>query len=234
MHKGTRALENVRFLKWCKACGVKAYWNIIYGFPGETQEDYERMCELLPSIRFLDPPQSCGQLNLDRYSPYFERPERYGFCNVRPHVAYRYVFPVPEASLGDIAYTFDFDYQPGVERPAAIGALRDGATSWQQRRIMGELREVKHQGERTLLVDLRPEAVGPRYVLDELDELLYEACGDICSRAELRALAQAAFPAEIAETVDERLALFVTNRLMIADGDRFLSLALPASSHSES
>ena len=41
MRKGVTAFRNVELLKWCKEYGVKPYWNLLYGFPGETVEDYE-------------------------------------------------------------------------------------------------------------------------------------------------------------------------------------------------
>ena len=75
MHKGTRALENIRLLKWCRAAGVAVHWNLLHGFPGETQEDYDAMLKLLPSLRFLAAP-TLETLSVDRYSPCFEAPDR--------------------------------------------------------------------------------------------------------------------------------------------------------------
>ena len=39
MRKGNRGLQNVQFLKWCKELGVKPFWNIIWGFPGEPARE---------------------------------------------------------------------------------------------------------------------------------------------------------------------------------------------------
>ena len=39
MRKGTTALQNIQFLRWCKEAGMKVYWNLIYGFrAGEDPE----------------------------------------------------------------------------------------------------------------------------------------------------------------------------------------------------
>ena len=130
MHKGTRALENIRLLKWAKSTGVRVYWNLLFGTPGELEQDYEEMRAMLPAVRFLPPPDSCSTLRLDRFSCYFEDPGRYGLCNVRPGAAYRYVYPLPESSLRRIASWFDYDYRPGYEPPASADRLRAEVESW--------------------------------------------------------------------------------------------------------
>ena len=56
MRKGTTALQNVQLLKWCREYSVTAEWNLLYGFPGETRADYREILNMLPSIRFVDPP----------------------------------------------------------------------------------------------------------------------------------------------------------------------------------
>ena len=40
MRKGTTALQNIRLLKGCAADGIKVHWNIIYGTPGDTSDEY--------------------------------------------------------------------------------------------------------------------------------------------------------------------------------------------------
>ena len=34
----------------CKEYGVAVDWNILYGFPGETLDDYSTILEMLPAI----------------------------------------------------------------------------------------------------------------------------------------------------------------------------------------
>src|SRR5262249_18382464 len=72
MRKGTTTLRNIQLLKWCQELGIIAEWNLLYGFPGETRQDYAEMLQLFPSIRFLRPPSACGPIRLDRFSPFFD------------------------------------------------------------------------------------------------------------------------------------------------------------------
>jgi ribosomal peptide maturation radical SAM protein 1 len=71
MGKGTTPFLNIQVLKWCKEYDIHADWNLLYGFPGETEADYKQLLRLLPEIRFLNPPRACGPVRLDRFSPYF-------------------------------------------------------------------------------------------------------------------------------------------------------------------
>jgi hypothetical protein len=90
---------------------------------------------------------------------------------------------------------------------------------------------------RMTLRDRRSVAVTPHIELDELESLLYRACDDIGELAALRSQARAlraglaALDGEAEATVygevEAALASLVERRLMVGDGGRYLSLALP-------
>jgi ribosomal peptide maturation radical SAM protein 1 len=108
MAKGTTRLQNVQLLKWCAELGVAVQWNVLFGFPGEDPREYDEMAELLPSLFHLEPPSGSTVVRLDRFSPYWEAPERHGMVGVRHTWAYDYVFAgLPEAQRGRVAYFFD-------------------------------------------------------------------------------------------------------------------------------
>ncbi len=71
------ALQNLRLLKWCAEIGVSAMWNLLYGFPGEAPEEYDRMVELIPSIVHLEAP-NFSHVQIQRFSPYFEKAAEFG------------------------------------------------------------------------------------------------------------------------------------------------------------
>jgi len=229
MHKGTRALENIRLLKWCKAMNVSAHWNILHGLPGETEADYQAMFRLLPAIRFLDPPRCFQTVSVDRYSPYFERPDRHGLAKLSPLAPYRYLYPFPEHVLADIAYAFECGFTPGHE-PADVGeALERELDAWRRESPLGELRVVSDGGGRVSLRDTRAGAAEPFIELDELQSLLYEACDEICDARTLQETARRAPPGRAGGGADvvASLAALVERRLMVQVDDRYLSLALP-------
>lgn len=228
MGKGTRALENIRLLKWCKSCGVVPHWNLIYGFPGETVEDCQAMLDLLPAISFLSPPDSFGELSLDRYSPFHRAPQDHGFHDLRALTAYAYLYPFPQASLNRIAYAFEHECDPPSLDASQRRVLNDALSSWQRRFTGSALLKVEQEDGSLLLLDERPDATQRRVELDELEQALYCACDDIATGDALHSRFWPAAPRDdsLRAAVDQRLASLIRRRLMVTDGDRYLSLAV--------
>lgn len=228
IRKGTSGLRNVQLLKWCREYGVGIDWNLLYGFPGETREDYEKMLAMLPAIEFLDPPAACGPIRMDRFSPYFEQAEEFGLINVRPMKPYAFLYPLPHASLMRIAYHFDFDYRPG-EAPAgyADDVIRF-AEAWRQKEERGLLCSVRRPDGSLLLCDTRPGAMMCEINLSDSEAAAYEFCDEFHSFAAIvRHLREQSPSAEITEEgVRAFLESLAANRLMLTDGPNWLSLAV--------
>ena len=92
MDKGVTPMQNIGCLKWSLYYHVMVSWNILLGFPGETNEDYQRQLDLIPSLLHLQPPEATGKFWLQRFSPYFTRPHEYGIRITGPGMAYEYVY----------------------------------------------------------------------------------------------------------------------------------------------
>jgi ribosomal peptide maturation radical SAM protein 1 len=229
MHKGTRALENVRLLKRCKAMGIKVHWNFLHGLPGETSEDDDAMLRMLPSIRFLAAPRRCLAVSVDRYSPYFEEPERHGIARLSVPAAYRYVYPFSERVLADLAFALEFECAVGCAPPDVTAALEDEVSKWQHESHLGDLRIAGGNPTAMTLVDKRAIAAERQVTLDQLESLLYRACDGIGKLDTLRRLVHETWPtmADVDVAVDSALASLVSRRLMVNVGHRYLSLALP-------
>lgn len=115
MDKGVLARQNLVLLRDARAAGLDLQWNLLWGFPGDLAKDYEDTLALLPLLHHLQPPDSLLHLSIDRFSPYFQRPEAYGIENIRPHPSYRAAFP-GHAALHQIAYYFVGDYASAAHR----------------------------------------------------------------------------------------------------------------------
>ena len=227
MNKGTNVLDNVRLLKWCRTAGVPVRWNLLYGLPGETAADNDESMHILRAISHLDQPRAYGRIIVERFSPFFEDPESYGFTNVRPAKAYRYLYPVEDRALSGLAYFFDHEFMPDREPSRRSSELR---------RLIHVLRDTSSTSELRIeagvVVDSRRGREVRTYDLDDLQRALHAACDDICRRAELENAARNAGVDDdrLSERIDEALKWFVEHDLMLQDDDRFLSLALPESS----
>jgi ribosomal peptide maturation radical SAM protein 1 len=217
MAKGTTRLQNVQLLKWCAELGVTARWNVIYGFPGEDPREYDEMADLLPSLFHLQPPSGSTLVRLDRFSPYWEAPERHGMVGVRHTWAYDYVFSgLAEAERGRLAYFFDYEYADG-RRPveyARTTALR--VSEWVELARTSKPRlELRVSADGAIIVDTRPcrreelFAVGPveLAVLRALDGYRALAAVPAALREARIEITARACDAILAELIDRRFVL---------------------------
>jgi ribosomal peptide maturation radical SAM protein 1 len=230
MRKGTTALQNIQTLKYCIEQQIYADWNILFGFPGETQEDYEKMLDLFHSIRFFKPPTGCGPIRLDRFSPYFNDPASFGFTNLRPLSPYKYLYPFDEKVTQRIAYYFDYDYLSGLDPTGIAKEVALFVRSWQKKPEQGSLCSVYRPDRSLVLLDTRSCAVQPQYILSKQEQAVYEYCADIRSTPAIQQHLQELLP-ELENTgqeINDMLTSFVYNRLMVTDGVHYLSLALAA------
>lgn len=228
MRKGTCGLRNVQLLKWCRELGIGVDWNILYGFPGETRADYEEMLAMLPAIEFLDPPAACGPIRMDRFSPYFEKPEEFGLVNVRPMKPYAFLYPFPHGSLMRIAYHFDFDYHSGEIMAGHADEVIRFVEVWRQKENRGLLCSIRRPDGSLLLRDTRPGTTMREVDLAGDEAAAYEFCDEFRPFAGIvRHLRERSPGDEITEEgVRTFLESLVANMLMLTDGRNWLSLAV--------
>jgi len=87
-------------------------------------EDYEQTIGFLPHIVHFHPPTMVQTMRLNRFSPYFEYPAKYGIRNIQPRPAYREILP-EDAVIADIAYNFVGEFESAIR--SHPGTPRSGA-----------------------------------------------------------------------------------------------------------
>jgi ribosomal peptide maturation radical SAM protein 1 len=226
MGKGVTAIENVQTLRWLAEAGVMAQWNLLYGFPGEDPAEYARMAALVPSLYHLAPPQTAGRVRADRFSPYFETPERYGIVNLRPHRAFQYVYPFSQDVLGRLAYYYD--YADGRDPRQYVEPLLDAVAIWQRLAGTVTLRTWDRPDGVLLVTDTRPGAEVFQRRLMGVERAIYRFCDAGRTLPEILAHVAATFGASQADesVISALLANWIAARLMVRLDDRYLSLAL--------
>ncbi|KUF17949.1 RiPP maturation radical SAM C-methyltransferase [Streptomyces silvensis] len=152
MDKGVTGCQNVRALRDAQSAGVSVAWNYLYGFPGEAPADYESVIRQLPLLHHLDPPVAAGRIVIERFSPYFDRPEL-GFDITRPAFQYRETYRLPEEELTDLAYVFTAPLR-GIASDLA-DALTEAVGSWRAQYPDSRL-TYQDTGDRIVLVNTRP------------------------------------------------------------------------------
>ncbi len=228
MRKGTTGFRNIELMKWCREYGVAPYWNLLYGFPGETAEDYQESLGLIRAIWHLDPPTGCGPIRMDRFSPYHSDPAGFGMVNVRPMAAFSYLYPFDRRKLSDIAYYFDFDYADGRADDAYASEVIELTRAWMADKARGTL-EMRHEPDGSLhVLDTRRElAVAPRRaVLKGWKAAVYLACDraqtfqPLCEHAEVKRAGVS--EVEIRAFLDR----CVTHQLMVTNDRSWLAVAV--------
>jgi ribosomal peptide maturation radical SAM protein 1 len=133
MRKGVRAVQNVDLLRWSRYYGIDVSWNLLWGFPGETERDYAEQAAAIPHLLHLQPPEETSRIWLERFSPLFTGQGGCGFRDRKPERSYRYVYP-DGVDLDRVAYFFDYRAEDALPDSAYTGVRRaaaDWSRAWQ-------------------------------------------------------------------------------------------------------
>ncbi len=236
MDKGVSPLQNIQCLKWSRYYNLDVSWNILLGFPHETDEDYERQLDLIPSLVHLQPPEATARFWLERFSPYFQWPERYGIRLTGPGLAYEYVYDKNQVDLQKIAYDFEYDLDWNVT-PSLYERFTQSVDDWKQRYHSPNrpfLYFAKSLSYLTVFDGRHSTPTSERF--DGASAYILEFCND--QPRSLEQIAQglqdsgllAAANTSI-HSLTPLLQHLQTKRLLYAEGPRFFSLALPVNPH---
>jgi len=226
MRKGVRAVQNVNVLRWARYYGIDVTWNIIWGFPGETPDQYASQADLVPQLAHLAPPEAFGRFWLGRFSPMFTDAESFGIRDVHADPGYRRVYP-DTVDHNKIAYYFgherDGELAGDVYAPLAATIER-----WQETWAAGNRPALTYWSAPGFLQihDGRTSETEGTYTFEGDLAAVYLACSDRPMSA--AAVHAAIAPALTVEQVAQVCTEFARRGLMMLDGDQALALALPA------
>jgi ribosomal peptide maturation radical SAM protein 1 len=233
MDKGVSPLQNLLCLKWSAYYNVHLSWNILLGFPEETNDDYRTQINVIPFILHLQPPEGVGKLWLERFSPYFKWPERYGLRITGPGLAYQYVYDPRTVDLNKIAYDFEYETDWKVD-PAVYEELMRVVRDWQRRHRSGDrpfLYYAKAKSFVTVYDGRGAQPVKARY--DGAAAFVIECCNEAPQTLEQ---IHAGWSQRVQESNGDRHVLaaieqLVQNRVLYGDRSKYLTLALPTNAH---
>jgi ribosomal peptide maturation radical SAM protein 1 len=231
MRKGISMLRNVRLLKWAYYYKMRVSWNLLTGFPGETEEDYAQQFQVVRLLRHLPPPFGCGPIWLERFSPYFFDPT-FPVRDVKPLRFYSFIYPEGEIDLEKIAYFFEYRMDNIVplenhqELQAMVGRW---ITDWKKGPRPSL---VYHRAPDWIQILDQREKQPAAFAFHGAEAEIYEFCGETDRTVEAicEHLAQHNGGAT-ADEVNGALQKFCDLGLMLEEGSRYLSLALPVNSN---
>jgi ribosomal peptide maturation radical SAM protein 1 len=224
MNKGVRASQNVNLLRWAAYYGISVSWNIIWGFPGETRAEYDRMAAAIPDLVHLTPPEGAGRVWLERFSPLFSQPGTYAIKDRRPEASYRYVYPAA-LDLERIAYFFEYEFTDALPDDAYSG-VQDAVAAWSEAWSPAPPRLVSWSAPGFVQIyDGRHPGRERTCSFDGVHALIYRAIND---RARSAAAIGRSLGIDATVEIEAVLAEFGALGLVFRDGPLALALAVPA------
>lgn len=226
MRKGSSKLLNLRLLKWARYYGIEVSWNLLGGFPGETDADYADQISLVPLLHHLQPPRGTFRVWLERFSPFYTDASL-GFFNVRPHASYKHIYP-EHIDHAKIAYFFDYDVRDVVPEET-FAALEAATNHWSELWANTPRPSLVYRRlpDKLFLIDRRTEQAR-QAMLTGWAAYAYEACGDSPRTAVgvSDQLAESGGEVTVGQ-VTSLLARCCRSGVMVHDAGKYLSLAIP-------
>jgi ribosomal peptide maturation radical SAM protein 1 len=221
MKKFTTGMKNVELLKWTTYYGITNLYNILYGFAGETADDYRAQAKVMRQIFHVQPPWSMSIARPDRGSPMFEQPGKHGITKLTPSRCYDFIYP-KAFDLRKASYFFE-DERDEVPDPAAWDDCLDTVAEWRDRWTRGPKPTLTYvKGWQTLTIHDRRNGTPKAYRFDDRTAQLYELCADAKRREDL--LVKFDGDAAFLDTALEEL---IEKGVMLELDDKVLALALP-------
>jgi ribosomal peptide maturation radical SAM protein 1 len=221
MKKHTTGMRNLELLKWCTYYGINNLYNILVRFPGETAEDYQLHCRIIPTILHWQPPWAIAKARADRGSPMYTEPASQSIKRLVPSPCYEYLFPRAVFDLQHVSYYFEHDMDNTL-LDGQYETLFDLVADWQQRWQQRPRPSLTYRkAMATMIVDDQRHGAARVMTYCGHAVTLNEYCADARSRQEIAARFEGA------DWIEPALTDFVDRNLMICLDARYLSLALP-------
>jgi ribosomal peptide maturation radical SAM protein 1 len=226
MRKGVRAAQNINFLRWAFYYDIDVQWNLLWGFPGEAEQDYAQQSAVIPHLLHLPPPASANRVWLERFSPLFTERDTFPLRSRTPERSYQYIYP-GSVDLDRVAYFFDYERAGGLPDSAYADVGRaadDWSSAWQA----GAPPVLKYWSAPHFvqIYDERRPGRGGTYTFEDTLADLYLSCSNRpTTAAAVRRELGLRIPVEGVQEVFEE---FQKRGLMFLDGQLALALALPA------
>jgi ribosomal peptide maturation radical SAM protein 1 len=230
MNKGTRVIDNIASLKFCKENGISNSYNMIINYPNEEKIDFEESKKNIQLIwRYLDPP-TISYLTVGFGSTIYNNLEQFNIEKIQPNSSDKLLFP-------DELVDKNINYFYGYKRKEKIQENNWGkiVEYWKKDREGLEKQAVKTKkiidkiifyfkdGSNFIKIyDKRYSENVVIYVLNELERKIFLSCIDVISYQKL----QQKFSNIEEFQLNEILTSFEQNAIIFREDDLYLSLPL--------
>jgi len=220
INKGTAPIQNLAAMKTCAELGIRSQSNLIADFPGSTAQEVSDTCDVILEYALALPPLNVTGFRLTGSSTVDILRSEFGVANVRNLDMYRHGLP---EDVWHRLELLDRDFDQ-VAPAADWTPVRRAIEQWEQlHRAHREHMLIYRDGQTYITIDDSRFGNFRAATFEGLERDLYVYC------MEIRTFDQIAkrFRATNSEqAIRDALQLFVDDRIMYAEQDRYLSLAL--------
>lgn len=128
MQKGANVRKNISFLRNCRSLKINTNYNLLYGIPQDTEEEYQETLSIIRKIKHLEPPCSFGRLSIARCGQYYNSPEKYGIKKIVPIASNDEIFPLNSNQI-DPHFIGDYDHF-STDDNSLIIEIKNEIESW--------------------------------------------------------------------------------------------------------
>ena len=223
MGKGVGPIDNIYAMKLCEEAGIDNAYNLIAGFPAETQDQSDETVRNIEFVCHLRPPDEIVSFSLRIGSPCDAHPERFNIVR-KGEAEWRSMRQLPEG-MRDRLVPYETTAVRGGS-PPDYRPLYDRWEAWKRKyrssASIGEsLLSCREAPGFVRILDRRYDT-GRSVMLDGMGAMLYRYCRDIRSAADIAM----EFPEEALEEMLGLLEEMVDLGIVFREGDRYLSLAI--------
>jgi len=230
INKGTRVIDNIAVLKFCKENGIKNNYNLLVRYPNEETVDFNETKKIVQMLKgYLDAPELC-ELRVMHGSPIQRHPEQFNIERLEHIQIDRIIYPL-EFLRKDFSFIYDFNRKnPSTEHP-----WESLVEEWKKERKIFELDGINRTttvdklvfyfvdgGSFIKIFDKRDQQNIRIVVLNELERAVFLACIDVVSLQQL----QQRFTNIPEYELIAMLQSFEQNGLMFVEDEHYLCLPL--------
>jgi magnesium-protoporphyrin IX monomethyl ester (oxidative) cyclase len=235
MRKGATMLQNIKIIKFSRQYGIFIFYNIMHSFPGEKDQWFLELADIIPSLVHLQPPRGMTKLRFDRFSDYYLNQSKYGL-DLNALEVYSQIYPYDQSTLNNIAYFFEDKKEYRTRKNPILYHLFCKPTrnfskvdkminDW----IKNHYSETPYRltykiTEKNISIhDTRPISSNNDYVLNELESEMFLLCDEIQLIEEINNKLGSKYKAA---DIDNALVSLIDKKIILKQDNKLLSLAV--------
>ncbi len=230
MNKGTKIIDNIAALKYCKENHIKNSYNFIIDYPNEEKIDFDETQKTICLLqKYLEPP------NISKYlvgyqSPIYNNPEKYNIKKLEPTVIDTIMYP-KEVLDKNICFFYSFKRKKEIKENPWKQLINNWKNTYDQQKTLGLKRDTDLEklvfyfidgGNFIKIYDKRINDNAMIYILNKEERKVFLECKDIKSLSNLKEKLEDIKSSEL-ETM---LKSFVEAGIFYKEDDLYLALPI--------